>query len=104
MPKPALFNRKRELLLLKFLHCAIGVAGLLCICDISYSQTPDTAQVKTLLSAIDNYNNKLTSEKLYLNFDKPYYAAGDTIWFKIYLLNAATRKASAFSNKVYVEL
>ena len=26
-------------------------------------------------------------EKLYLQFDKPYYALGDTIWLKAYLLN-----------------
>jgi hypothetical protein len=69
------------------------------------AQTPaDTAVVKNLLTALNNYNGKFTPEKLYLNFDKPYYAVGDTIWFKAYLLNAACRKASAYSNKIYVEL
>lgn len=64
----------------------------------------DTGRVKNLLSTINNYNNKLGGEKLYLAFDKPYYAIGDTIWFKAYLLNAADKKASTYSNKIYVEL
>ncbi|GAB3920636.1 hypothetical protein GCM10028827_02690 [Mucilaginibacter myungsuensis] len=64
----------------------------------------DTGKVKSLLSAIDKHNTKFGAEKLYITFDKPYYAVGDTIWFKTYLLNAATKAASLNSNKIYVEL
>jgi TonB-dependent SusC/RagA subfamily outer membrane receptor len=43
-------------------------------------------------------------EKLYLQTDKPYYSAGEEIWFKGYLVNATTLESSALSRFVYVEL
>ena len=43
-------------------------------------------------------------EKVYLQTDKPYYSAGEDIWFKGYLVNAATLKPTAFSKFIYVEL
>jgi len=39
-------------------------------------------------SALNQSSLKIATEKLYLQFDKPYYAVGDTIWFKAYLLNS----------------
>lgn len=43
-------------------------------------------------------------EKLYLHTDKPYYSAGEPIWFKGYLLNATTHLANTRSKYIYVEL
>lgn len=45
----------------------------------------------------------LPIEKLYLSFDKPYYAAGDTLYFKSVLLNGISGK-EPMSDKIYVEL
>ncbi len=36
----------------------------------------------------DSLNKLAPIEKTYLQFDKPYYALGDTIWFKAYMLNS----------------
>ncbi len=43
-------------------------------------------------------------EKIYLHRDKPFYAAGETIWFKCYLVNAATHLLNSRSGIAYVEL
>ncbi|MBQ8593614.1 MAG: hypothetical protein IJ467_04895 [Bacteroidaceae bacterium] len=43
-------------------------------------------------------------EKLYLHLDKPYYAAGDTIWLRGTLVNADTHSYLVKSNFIYVEL
>ncbi len=40
-----------------------------------------------ITAAADTFRNQHPIEKLYLQFDKPYYAVGDTLWFKAYLLN-----------------
>jgi len=37
----------------------------------------------------DSVSDACGAEKIYMQFDKPYYAVGDTIWFKTYLLNEA---------------
>lgn len=43
-------------------------------------------------------------EKLYLHLDKPYYAAGENMMFKGYLVNASTHTPASVSNFIYVEL
>ncbi|MCO5949153.1 hypothetical protein [Mucilaginibacter flavidus] len=71
---------------------------------------PVSAQVVTktdmvkLTAAADSFRNRSAVEKLYCQFDKPYYAVGDTIWFKAYLLNAAYLTPSVKSGIMYVEL
>ncbi|MFC6996460.1 MG2 domain-containing protein [Rufibacter roseus] len=43
-------------------------------------------------------------EKVYLQTDKPYYAAGEDIWFKAYLVDGAMHTPSQLSQVLYVEL
>ena len=43
-------------------------------------------------------------EKLYLQTDKPYYSAGEEIWFKAYLANETTIEPNSTSAYIYVEL
>lgn len=43
-------------------------------------------------------------EKAYLQTDKPYYNAGEDLWFKGYLVNASTHMPTALSRFLYVEL
>lgn len=47
---------------------------------------------------------KLFFEKAYLQIDRSYYASGDNIWFKAYLVNAQTNFNINTSNNLYVEL
>jgi len=75
---------------------------LLCSMLFVKAQTPP-AGITALIAKIDTFNKKLPAEKLYLQFDKPYYAVGDTIWFKAYLLNGDL-SYSALSSRLYVEL
>ncbi len=46
----------------------------------------------------------LPQEKIYLHFDKPYYIAGDRMWFRAYLVDANTHHTDSASRAVYVEL
>ncbi len=56
--------------------------------SLSFSQTvPLKDGLLKITTSSDSLNKKKPSEKLYLQFDKPYYALGNTIWFKAYLLN-----------------
>jgi len=57
-----------------------------------------------IVAAVDTFNRQLPEEKLFLHFDKPYYAAGDTIWFKAYLFGGSTHAYSPWSGLLYVEL
>ena len=44
------------------------------------------------------------TEKIYIHFDRSSYFLGDTIWFKVYLLDGSTNMPSTNSKVVYVDL
>ena len=46
----------------------------------------------------------LPQERIYLQTDKPYYAAGDTVWLRAHLMDAETNEPVSRSRFVYVEL
>ncbi|MEE1946133.1 hypothetical protein VRU48_13505 [Pedobacter sp. KR3-3] len=54
-------------------------------------------------SQVQRHYSLFPTEKAYLSFDKPYYSAGDTLWFKSFLLNA-DHNINTRSDRLYVEL
>ncbi|HEY4323656.1 MAG TPA: Ig-like domain-containing protein [Mucilaginibacter sp.] len=64
----------------------------------------DSISLATLAAKTDKLSTEYPFEKVYLHFDKPYYAVGDTIWFKAYLTVGAAHQVSGLSNIVYADL
>ncbi len=67
-------------------------------------QVAGDAVISSVTSKLGNYNANHSIEKAYLQFDKPYYAVGDTIYFKAYLTLGAQHKLSALSGILYADL
>ncbi|MCO5945868.1 TonB-dependent receptor [Mucilaginibacter flavidus] len=61
-------------------------------------------QHKNIAATLNAYTTNYPTEKAYLQFDKPYYAIGDTVYFKAYVTIAAQHKLSAMSGILYAEL
>lgn len=57
-----------------------------------------------IMAAVDTFRNKVQAEKLYLQFDKPYYITGDTLWFKAYLFEANFLAAAPQTGICYLEI
>ena len=57
-----------------------------------------------IISRFNNIWVGAPQEKVYLQTDKPYYNAGEDLWFKGYLVNATTHLPTALSRYLYVEL
>ena len=55
-----------------------------------------------LAQAIQQPTLAANHEKIYIHFDRPYYTAGETIWFKAYLYNNGF--PSMLSNEFYLQL
>ncbi len=53
-------------------------------------------------SLLNTYGEKFPQEKIYLHYDKNYYNAGETIWFKAYL--TTDNLPSTISKTLYAEL
>lgn len=74
------------------------------VCGIMLCSSLSAQSVQDTIVAHFNLLEKIPKEKLYLHLDKPYYGAGEKIWFKGYLLNAVTHQDNAQSNFIITEL
>lgn len=66
------------------------------------AQEPLTAD--SIASRILNRYTEAPQEKIYVHTDRSHYAAGDTVWFRAYIADAATNRLSYLSKFVYIEL
>ncbi len=64
----------------------------------------DEDLLKQLVAKLEEYNQTYPQEKVYLHTDKPYYAAGEKIWFKTYLVEGMTNRPNTASIPLYVDL
>lgn len=64
----------------------------------------DDELLKKILTQLQKHSTEYPQEKVHLHFDKPYYTAGDSIWFKGYVITAEQNKLSDLSKILYVEL
>ncbi len=71
-------------------------------CLHTLAQT-DTVSLKTIITKTAKLANERPPEKVYLQMDKPYYAVGDTIWFKAYLTIGA-HQPSDLSKVIYIDI
>ncbi|MCO5949912.1 TonB-dependent receptor [Mucilaginibacter flavidus] len=53
---------------------------------------------------LEDYKSTHITEQAYLYFDKPYYAAGDTIYFKAYVTVGERHELSALSGVLHVDM
>ena len=89
------------------MHMLRKIVVLICLVTGIYpakAQAPSPSGAGRIIALVDSFNRRLPAEKLFLHFDKSYYAIGDTIWFKAYLFQAATYGWSPLSGLLYVEL
>jgi hypothetical protein len=69
---------------------------------LSFAQT--NTDFSMLFDRLKVFDKSYVQEKAYLHFDKPFYALGDTIWFKGYVVNAIGNIPSMRSHILYVDI
>ena len=57
-----------------------------------------------VVSSLHHYMAVRPQEKIYIHFDKPFYSLGDTVWFKLYLVNALGNRLSSISKVAYIDI
>jgi hypothetical protein len=57
-----------------------------------------------LQQAFNNYQSGTPLEKLFVHTDKTFYLAGETVWFKVYSVDASFHKPLQTSSITYVEI
>ncbi len=79
---------------MKKIHCFLPILSSLLF--------PVLLNAQKLDSMMNVYANNYPQEKIYVQFDKQLYSAGETIWFKAYLFTGAD--PSLLSKNFYAEL
>lgn len=59
---------------------------------------------ESILPLFDAYRSKALQEKVYLHLDRPFYACGETMWFKVYTTDGSLHKPLDMSKVAYVEV
>lgn len=76
----------QPILLMKILFRCVLITVLVCTAvSQSFSKQDSTININTIVESTQQLLENYPIEKVHLHFDKPYYAVGDTIWFKGYL-------------------
>lgn len=65
----------------------------------SFAQSPNVLE-----SSFKKYNEKIVHEKVFLHLDKANYLTGETLWLKVYCLEAGSHRPMDFSKVAYVEI
>jgi hypothetical protein len=76
---------------------AIGVIGI-------YSFHTDDDIITRVQRQLDKWTSSHPVEKVHLHLDKPYYTAGDDIWFKAYVITGPLHRLQPDSGILNVEL
>lgn len=61
------------------------ILTLLAVSNFSKAQVKPAIPINTAVENVQKFFTVYPVEKIHLHFDKPYYAVGDTLWFKTYL-------------------
>ena len=76
---------------------------LLILLQAGFLYSQDTVSLNTIIEKTMKFSGDYPTEKVYLHFDKPYYAVGDTMWFKAYVA-LGQNQPSDLSKVLYVDI
>lgn len=81
------------------------LTGIILFISTAFTFTDEGKSLtEKILLQLEKYRQNTPQEKLYLHFDKPYYMAGETMWFKGYLFDGIQHGIDSISRVVYVDL
>ena len=82
-----------------------GIPVLIFLFSIAFlSSQAQTNNKDAIFVKLKAFSSRHLSEKVYLHFDKPYYATGDTIYFKAYVTMGERHELSKLSGVLHVDL
>jgi len=70
----------------------------------AFCQVDNAGTIKGVISKLQSFYSENTLEKVYLHLDRPWYYAGDTLYFKGYVTFGEQHEPSKQSEVLYVDL
>ena len=81
----------------------LGIIGLSKASSFSFLEYTNE-MIKSIVEKFIAAGKERPEDRVYLQFDKPFYKPGETIWFKAYIRNGNNLRPSAQSDIVHIEL
>ncbi|NEM97000.1 hypothetical protein [Pontibacter burrus] len=78
--------------------------GLLFTVGMAEQATAQTSYFSNINRDLDQYRSKALQEKVFLHLDRPSYACGETMWFKVYDVDGSLHRPLSMSKVAYVEV
>lgn len=99
-------NTKKTFTTIKAAGLTIATMSLLAWITPSnyYQAAMDNDLIKSIKKKLTEYNEVMPEDRVYLQFDKPFYEPGDDIWFSAYVRDGVSMKPSNKSDIVHIEL
>lgn len=88
---------------MKFIRVLFALFFLTVVASLSLFAQQDTVVLNSIISKTKKLSEEQPVEKVYVHFDKPYYAVADTMWFKAYV-TMEQNMPSPLSKIVYVDI
>ncbi|WP_244214259.1 carboxypeptidase regulatory-like domain-containing protein [Pedobacter jejuensis] len=88
---------------MKIFRILFIAVSFLYLLNFTASAQTDTVSINTIITKTNKVLTDYPAEKIYLHFDKPYYAVADTVWFKAYVTENQNF-LSGISKIVYVDV
>jgi len=89
----------------KVLVCCFAGLFTLALSAQEASEPTDIPQTnRTAITRLTNQMKSFPEEKVYLHLDRPYYSAGERLWFRAYMVHSAIHTSLNLSRYIYVEL
>ncbi|TXK48605.1 hypothetical protein FVR03_07865 [Pontibacter qinzhouensis] len=77
---------------------------LCCLWAVAVSAAAQSGGLASLLTSFKQYRQQALQEKIFLHLDRPFYTAGETMWFKLYQVDATLHRPHHMSKVAYVEV
>jgi hypothetical protein len=92
----------------KFTGAVLAATGLFALASWMapgyYRMAVENDFLRSLKKKTTAYTDKLPEDRVYLQFDKPFYNPGETIWFSAFVRDGQSLKKSGQSDIVHVDL
>lgn len=72
--------------------------------QLKHESLAQSDTLKSIVNSLKTYNENHFQEKIFVHIDRGVYMTGETLWFKLYLLNAKNHKPADLSKVAYVEI
>ena len=78
--------------------------ALIILCVVHFNVSAQQSTLDTLTKKFNHYRSNHATEKIYAHVDQQLYLTGETLWFKIYVVDGSLHKPTGISKVAYVEI